>query len=107
MKIKVLLLSSLFLMGIIFASPQGASAQTWAFCKVDGVGATTFASGAYGVFTHESSTPIFSKKSLYFIDSASKEMLATVLTAISLDKNVWLRVMADGQTIDRIRIDMN
>lgn len=105
MKRKMVILAGLLLMGIVFFAPQGAFAQTWAFVSIDEVGASSAGGGvSNGIFTHISQNPVFTEKYFRFHADSEKQMLATVLTAVSLGRNVWIRIATDGSTVDRIRL---
>lgn len=105
MKMKHIMMTGIFLLGLMIMSTQEASAQTWARVSIDEVGASTAFGGiANAHFTHLHDNPQFANKYFNFATEVSKEMLATCLTAISLGKNVWIRIKSDGSTIDRIRM---
>ena len=94
----------LLLMGLMFVLPQSALAYTgWALVEIEEIGPSSAAGGLVGgLYTHVHTNPVFNRQYLIFEDSVKKEMLATALTAVSLDKNVQIRIKADGLTIDRI-----
>ena len=110
MNFKSMILAGFFILGLMFITPQEVRADFtgWAYCSIDELGATTARDGVpYGVFSHVSSTPVFEGQVLYFDPSVTNEMLATALTAVSLNSNVWIRISGDGSTIDRLRIVMD
>ena len=96
MKIKALLVVGLFLMGLMFMAPQNAEAQTWATVSLDRVGAAP--PSPAGHFTEVNG--VFTNKYLRFHSDYTREMLATALTARSLDTTLRIRIMSDGLTID-------
>ena len=88
--------------GLVLFSPQTTLAATVAECSIVqvnqdmGAGGVTLAE-VNGIFT----------KTFLFYSPASKEMLAVALTAVSLGKNVIVRIQDNELYIDRIRMSGN
>ena len=88
--IPVLLIMFLF----IFAVQPATAADTWAEVSIDRVGQNGGVSA--GHFTHVNG--VFTNKYFSFDTSSEKELLATALTALSLGKDLKVRIK-DGTTI--------
>ena len=83
----------------IFSVPQVIAADTWARVSIDRIGQDITLSAGY--FSHETSgTPIFTEKYFSFDDSSRKELLATCLTAFSLDKELLIRIKENTNIIN-------
>jgi hypothetical protein len=107
MKFKNFIMLGFLLIGLMFVLPQSALAEEaytgWALVEIEEIGPSTAAGGLIGgLFTHIHNNPVFNRQYLIFADSVKKEMLAVALTAMSLGKNVQIRIQANGLTIDRI-----
>lgn len=103
MKSRSVVFGMLLALGILLVAPLSAQAvDVWAVVSVDRVGQMEGVSA--GHFTHVSGTPLFTNKFFAFVASGKKEMLATALTAVSLGKNVTIRIKNSGTAQEVIDI---
>jgi hypothetical protein len=95
MKKKIIFIPVLLVMFLFIFSVQPATAaDTWAEVSIDRVGQNGGVSA--GHFTHVNA--VFTNKYFSFDTSSEKELLATALTALSLGKDLKVRIK-DGTTI--------
>ena len=96
--IPVLLVMFLF----IFSVQQVVAEDSWARVSILRVGQN--GSTSAGSFTHVHETPVFENKYFTFDTSGEKELLATALTALSLGKDLNVRIKENTNIIDLIWI---
>lgn len=95
---------TLTLLCIVSFLPQISNASTWATVSINKIGETVDGN-ACGYFTDAASTPaVFTNQYLKFKTELSNQMLALVLTALTLDKTLSIRIMDDGYTVDKMYI---
>jgi hypothetical protein len=114
MKIKAMLLTVFFLMGLVFMAPQkftgpkdvsASSLPTFATCEIVWIGTQADVVTKHRIrLTHvpKEGSPVFVDKLFVFSSETAKEMLATALTAMSLGKTVYVEIKDDGLTLNRL-----
>ena len=100
---KMLLIPLLIIICLILVDAQRADAEFWAKVSIDRVGQNRDLGS--GEFTDTAEPPVFIKQYFQFEKMYSNQLLATVLIAFSLEKNIIIRVKDDGVTIDMVWID--
>ena len=103
----MIIFCAIVVMGIVLIGPMSANAATWATVSIDRVGTNATTNTNFVYLTHVATSPAFTNKQFGLEATMQNEMLATILTAISLEKNLNVRIMDDGITIDTLYIDNN
>lgn len=101
MKRNVIMSCVLLVLGIFVLMPQTsfAAAGTWVTAEVKQVGVNADAGILSGQFTFDVSG-VSTTKWLRFSSEFKNQMMATALTAITLDRTVLLHILTDGLNID-------
>lgn len=88
MKLKKCFMVSLMLITILFITSLSASAA-WYECEIKNVGAGP---SILVRLTDTAATPAFTNKYYYLSGANKNQMLATVLTALSMEKNIIINL---------------
>ena len=103
MRNKLLIIGLALILGIVVFGPSNALAESWAKVHIDKLGQAV--DNSAGHFTDYLTPHVLEFKYLKFKDSVSNQILATAMCALSMDKDVTIRIMDDGRTIDIMWID--
>lgn len=98
------LMITLLVLGMFLVGPFSVNAATWAVVSVDSIGPNV--NRDVLTATEANNTPpVFTEKWLKLNPSRSKEMLAVALTAMTLDRNLIIRIMDDNVTVDTMYLE--
>lgn len=93
---------------VLICAPLTASAVDVANARIDRIGIfnPNATRGAMIQLTDLSNSPAWSGSRQFFLaqDPLGKEGLATVLTAYSMGKNLWVRIAGDGSPLSLITV---